>query len=116
MPAYQELSEEQVEQFVSTGIVVVKGALPADVCERFVANAFEFHGFDADDASTWTLPYAWNPKTEEIPAKVRRRRLSIPAPAAHPQCRRAGAGAAGLGGDGGPAGRTRPRRAGGRRG
>ena len=84
-PAYQELSEEQVEQFVSTGIVVVKRALPADVCERFVANAFEFHGFDADDASTWTVPYAWNPKTEEIPAKVRRRRHSIPAPAAHPQ-------------------------------
>ena len=71
MPAYQELSEEQVEQFVSTGIVVVKGALPADVCKRFVANAFEFHGFDADDASTWTVPYAWNPKTEEIPARVR---------------------------------------------
>ena len=87
MPAYQELSEEQVEQFVSTGIVVVKRALPADVCKRFVANAFEFHGFDADDASTWTVPYARNQQTEQIAAKVRAATPSPPTspPAAHRQ-------------------------------
>ena len=54
---YRELSAAQVEQFISTGIVVVKGAIDRALCDRWVALAFEQHGFDPLDATTWATPY-----------------------------------------------------------
>jgi hypothetical protein len=66
---YRELSEAQVEQFVSTGVVVVKGAIERGLCARWVATAFEQHGFDPADASTWTTPYARNAGGETAVAR-----------------------------------------------
>ena len=67
---YTELSEAQVEQFVATGIVTVKSAIPKAVAQQWVADAFGRLGYDPNRPSTWVEPFGRAPKTDEEEVRV----------------------------------------------
>lgn len=54
MKTSSPLNEEQIEHFLETGYVVIRGAIDPEVCDAAVAEAFERCGYDREDPSTWT--------------------------------------------------------------
>ena len=64
---YRELSDEQIEQFLSTGLVTLPGALPRDFCEAEVAKMWTRLGMKEHDRSTWTITRTNMPTLDAFP-------------------------------------------------
>jgi hypothetical protein len=50
---YEYLSDEQVEQFLTQGHVVIKGAFMREQAESWSARTFDRLGYDPNDQATW---------------------------------------------------------------
>lgn len=53
MIAESPLSAAEIEHFLEYGFVVVRGAIPKDVCDAAVEEAFERCGYDRQNPDTW---------------------------------------------------------------
>ncbi|HLK56430.1 MAG TPA: hypothetical protein VKU00_07690 [Chthonomonadaceae bacterium] len=65
----QVLSEEQIEQFIARGHVVLHDCFPREVAAEWVAHAWIRLGLDPEDPATWQKPRIQMPSVRFIPWK-----------------------------------------------
>lgn len=63
------LTEEQKEQFITQGYVVVKGCFTRETAKRYTDRAWSRLGYDPDDPSTWAQEQIHMPALERWEAK-----------------------------------------------
>lgn len=67
--SFRVLSEEQVDQFLQHGYLVVKGCLDLDLARRWTDRAYERLGFSKDDPATWDTDFAWMYPENRLPVR-----------------------------------------------
>jgi hypothetical protein len=64
--SYQHLTDEQVEQFLTHGFIMLNDCFDKDVAKRLRNQAFDMLGYKFDDPSTWDRPYLRVPINESF--------------------------------------------------
>jgi hypothetical protein len=66
MSSFRELTDEQVEHFVTRGYVVVPGCFSPAAAAGYTDSVWTRLGYDPDDRSTWTRPSIHMPAHRDI--------------------------------------------------
>jgi len=66
MPAYQHLSDAQVQSFLDNGYLVVKQCVDPDLIRRWVDRGWERLGYDRHDPATWAKDAIWMKNESEV--------------------------------------------------
>ena len=64
---YQEISDEQVQQFLTDGYVIIKNAFSREVAKKYTDLAWERLGYDPNDPSTWEESKIHMPSMNRFP-------------------------------------------------
>jgi ectoine hydroxylase-related dioxygenase (phytanoyl-CoA dioxygenase family) len=67
MSKYKTLTEEQVQNFLDKGYLVVKDCLDLSLANRWIDEAYERLGYDKHDPSTWQKDIIWMDHKNQLP-------------------------------------------------
>lgn len=69
MADYKVLSEDQVQQFIEKGYLLVKGCLDPELAERWTDQAYTRLGYVKGDPATWEKDLVWMYPENRLPIK-----------------------------------------------
>lgn len=64
---YRAITDEQAQQFLEQGYIIIKNAFPREVAEQHTALAWERLGYDRDDPATWAEGKIHMPSLNRFP-------------------------------------------------
>jgi len=69
MRQYQVLTDEQVQNFLNKGYLIVHDSLERDIASSWINQAYTRLGYDKNDPNTWTKDIIWMDHQNHLPVK-----------------------------------------------